>query len=307
MKKITFYIREHIRNDFSLFYYGSIIILLSIFLYVNYRTDFVDTHVSSLDGWNKWGAYFLFYCVGYFTSLSILKITDLKQHYFSSPMFWKYSLMGLSVLSLDSSMPFLQDFIFETCQPKLSYWVYKVSVNGISFFTIVIPLFIFYFINDKKETHRYGFNSTQIDLKTYWMLILCMFPILLSASFLDSFQQQYPMYKVNQAYQVLQVPSWIPAIIYEFAYGLDFITVELLFRGFFVIGMIKILGRKAIVPMAVIYCMLHFGKPAGEAISSVFGGFILGIIAYETRSVWGGVIVHVGIAWMMEILAYLID
>jgi membrane protease YdiL (CAAX protease family) len=112
------------------------------------------------------------------------------------------------------------------------------------------------------------------------------------------------MYKSNNAYLLLNVPEWVTALTYEIAYGLDFITVELLFRGFLVIGMIKILGRNAIVPMAVIYCMLHFGKPMGEAISSIFGGYILGVVAYETRSVWGGIIVHMGIAWLMEIIAY---
>jgi hypothetical protein len=38
-----------------------------------------------------------------------------------------------------------------------------------------------------------------------------------------------------------------------------------------------------------------------ECISSFFGGLILGVIAYRTRSIVGGLVVHLGIAWMMEI------
>jgi membrane protease YdiL (CAAX protease family) len=113
------------------------------------------------------------------------------------------------------------------------------------------------------------------------------------------------MYKTSGAHGHLGVPEWITTAIYEVAYGLDFITVEYLFRGFFVIGMITVLGRGAVLTMAVLYCVLHFGKPPGEAISSIAGGYILGVVAYETRSVWGGVIVHMGIAWTMEIVAYL--
>jgi hypothetical protein len=30
----------------------------------------------------------------------------------------------------------------------------------------------------------------------------------------------------------------------------------------------------------------------------------LGVIAYETKSIWGGIIVHLGIAWMMEVIAF---
>ena len=69
-------------------------------------------------------------------------------------------------------------------------------------------------------------------------------------------------------------------------------------------GLAQILGRHAVLPMAVIYCFLHTGKPPGEAISSIFGGYILGVIAYETKSIWGGIIVHVGIAWMMEVIGF---
>jgi hypothetical protein len=36
----------------------------------------------------------------------------------------------------------------------------------------------------------------------------------------------------------------------------------------------------------------------------VIGGYILGVVAYETKSIWGGVIVHLGIAWMMEVVAF---
>jgi hypothetical protein len=39
----------------------------------------------------------------------------------------------------------------------------------------------------------------------------------------------------------------------------------------------------------------------GEAISSFFGGMLLGIVSYRTQSVWGGLLVHLGIAWLMEI------
>ena len=113
------------------------------------------------------------------------------------------------------------------------------------------------------------------------------------------------MYKISPAHLMLNVPEWVTIDIYEFAYGFDFITVELLFRGFMVVGMIKLLGRHAVLAMAVTYCFLHTGKPLGEAISSIFGGYLLGVIAYETKSIWGGVIVHVGIAWMMEIIGFL--
>jgi hypothetical protein len=38
----------------------------------------------------------------------------------------------------------------------------------------------------------------------------------------------------------------------------------------------------------------------GEAISSFWGGVLLGIISYNNKTVWGGLVVHLGIAWLME-------
>ena len=32
---------------------------------------------------------------------------------------------------------------------------------------------------------------------------------------------------------------------------------------------------------------------------------LLGIVVYNTRSVFGGLMVHLGIAWMMELAGYL--
>jgi Type II CAAX prenyl endopeptidase Rce1-like len=305
MRKIWSYLSQYIKEDFSVVYYSCIAGLLFFLVSANYWFDFEDNLLESLTGMRKFAVYFLFYGVGYYCSLALLLLSTSQLTFFRSRTFWMYSAFGLSLLSLDSSMPYLSEIIYSNTPSSVSYWFYKVAVNGISFFTVLLPLYIFYRINDRSERNFYGINQQHTDLRPYWYLLLLMLPLLLSASLLESFQRQYPMYKSNLAYLTLGVPEWVTVMSYELAYGLDFITVELLFRGFFVIGMIKILGRHAIVPMAVIYCMLHFGKPAGEAISSIFGGYILGVIAYRTKSVWGGIIVHMGIAWLMEIIAYL--
>ena len=100
-------------------------------------------------------------------------------------------------------------------------------------------------------------------------------------------------------------PEWVPAMIYELAYGWNFLTVELTFRGFMIIGLASVMGRNVVIPMVVTYCFYHFGKPAGEAMSSIVGGYILGVIALESRSIFGGVLIHVGVAWLMEFFAWL--
>jgi membrane protease YdiL (CAAX protease family) len=98
--------------------------------------------------------------------------------------------------------------------------------------------------------------------------------------------------------------SWWQKLLYELTYGTDFISIEFFFRGFLILAFIKWVGKDAILPMACFYCTIHFGKPLGECISSYFGGMLLGIVVYNTRSILGGLLVHLGIAWMMEVAGY---
>ncbi len=65
------------------------------------------------------------------------------------------------------------------------------------------------------------------------------------------------------------------------------------------------MGKNVILPMAATYAVLHFGKPIGETISSIFGGYILGVIALYSRNIWGGVFIHGGTAFFMEAFAFL--
>ena len=67
-----------------------------------------------------------------------------------------------------------------------------------------------------------------------------------------------------------------------------------------VIALAKILGRESVLAMDSFYGFSHFGKPVAETISSFFGGYILGVIALNHKNINGGIIVHVGLALLME-------
>ena len=99
--------------------------------------------------------------------------------------------------------------------------------------------------------------------------------------------------------------SWVYKLLYELSYGSDFVSIELFFRGFLILAFVKWAGKETILPMAVFYCTIHFGKPLGECISSFLGGIILGVITYRTKTILGGLIVHLGIAWLMELAGFI--
>ena len=141
--------------------------------------------------------------------------------------------------------------------------------------------------------------------KPYLLMLLIMLPLVAAASSQPDFLAVYPKMQSIEGLYAGQGISWWHKLLFELSYGSDFITIEFFFRGFLILAFIKWAGKDAILPMACFYCTIHFGKPLGECISSYFGGMILGIIVYNTRSVFGGLIVHLGIAWMMEIGGYI--
>jgi membrane protease YdiL (CAAX protease family) len=49
--------------------------------------------------------------------------------------------------------------------------------------------------------------------------------------------------------------------------------------------------------------MLHFPKLWLESFGAISFGFFLGILALRSKSIWGGVGVHVAIALMMDSMA----
>lgn len=303
MKKIIGYIKQHIKEDLHVPYYVAIFVFLGITISVNYYFDFNDTYIDGVQGSMKIVANFFFFAFAYFIPVVISCFFSRRWSLLAEKNFLIKSIFGIAVLALDSGFPYLMQWL-SSLHGGLYYWSYKVGINLISGFTVLIPIMLFHALAEKNNSKIYGLSNTHFDWSPYVTMLFIMVPLIAgAAAFSKGFQQQYPMYPQTGAHLQLGVPEYVTVLGYELAYGLDFITVELLFRGFFVIGMISILGRSSILLMACVYCFLHFGKPAGEAISSIFGGYLLGIIAYETKSIWGGIAVHVGIAWMMEIMA----
>ncbi len=304
MKKVWTYLIQHLQSDFNFVQYGTVSLFLAIALYINYQIDFLDSIVNVQSNVVKPFSYLVIFSVGYYFTLFTYSMFTKQWDFWQVKQFWIKSILALIALSIDCSAPFIRTAINILASPSLQFWLYKISLNLMSFLTVMTPLLIYYFLSDRNEKHVYGLSSRRFDTRPYFIMLLIMLPVIIAASFHSSFLNQYPMYKSSSAHEYLNVSEWVTVLSYEAAYGLDFVNVEFLFRGFMVIGMMNILGRKGVLAMVVIYCFLHLGKPVGEAISSIFGGYILGVIAYETKSIWGGIIVHVGIAWMMELVAF---
>jgi ABC-type tungstate transport system substrate-binding protein len=305
MRSIAQYIIRHLRNNFNPLGYGLIALFLAVSLAFNYTFDFEDRYLDTLPDLQRVAAYFIWHSLAWFTPVVILQFVNSK-NYLQNKGFIIRSMLGLALLSLDRALPFVSEFILANFHPHTHLYLIKLAHNLSGLLIMVMPLLLYYLIFQRHSGHYYGLRPGKASLKPYFIMLLIMQPLLLAAALLPSFQAQYPMYQTTPVALHWPVPQWVTVVLYELTYALNFVAVEFFYRGFLVLGMASCLGRNAVVCMAVLYCFLHFGKPLPEAISSIFGGFILGVIALETRSIWGGIIVHVGIAWSMELLGLIL-
>jgi len=130
----------------------------------------------------------------------------------------------------------------------------------------------------------------------YAVMFVAFSPIVFVAASSDSFRDMYPFYRMANRSQ-LDLWSW------EGLYVLQFMALEFFFRGFLLQSLRRILGANAIFVMIVPYCMIHYGKPLPETLGAIGAGLVLGTLAMRTRSIWGGVMIHCGVAISMDVLA----
>lgn len=301
MKKFGKLVIDHIKEDFHTAVYLSVALFITIGLIVNFSIDLENTHIDKpLNNPLRILWYFLVYSLAYYGTVFIIHYFR-KLQFIHNIHFWKISLLGIGILSLHRGFPYVYRIVRLFIDDyKVASWVYQTCSNLTCVLFITIPL-LFYASTGNKD--RLGLNS-KFDVKPYLLLLFLIIPLIAVSAFEKGLGTYYPTYKFQAVAELIGWDSWIPVAVYETAYAIDFFNVELFFRGFLIIGLSHIMGKETLLPMVTTYCFLHFGKPLGEAISSVFGGYILGVISLYTRNIWGGVILHIGIAWTMEIAAY---
>ncbi len=306
MKKLFTFLREHIRKDFQPGLYLTVAIFLIVCITFNYIVGLEDNVIDAYQGREiriLW--YFLLYSVAYYFTVFAQAAFGQIGDVLKNKQFWLLSLAGMGMLAVDGAFHYHQ-WVAENLFPaELQYYATKCLSQLNSLLTILLPCLLIYRFSSNRPENFYGLTTQQVDWKPYVGMWLIMLPLITWASFQPDFLSSYPSYKVTTADEYLASPPWLNALVYELAYGWDYVATELLFRGFLVIGLAQVLGSKAILPMTVTYAFLHFGKPLGETIGSIFGGYLLGVIALYTRNIWGGVAIHLGVAWLMELAAFI--
>lgn len=298
MKQIVTDLRNHISNDFDLRTYGAIVTFLIILISVNYGFEVEMNLLVNLTSAQYLGYFFLLYPFVFYSTV-IIKSGKMV---FTRSFLW-ISGLYIGLLSLSSGFIFYREWtlnfpIYE------QFYLRNIISNAQGSIIIFLPLLAIYFFSERRYmTNFYGLSLRNHNFKPYLLLLLMMVPLIAVATFLPGFLETYPTLKIWHYKSVFGLSTNQMLAFYEMVYLSDFFRVETIFRGALVIGMVRFLGKDSIVIMATLYCVLHFNKPLGETISSFFGGYLLGTIAYYQKNIVGGCLVHAGIAGLMELFA----
>ena len=90
-----------------------------------------------------------------------------------------------------------------------------------------------------EEPCSLGFSLKNIKLQPYLYLLFFMFPLILAASVRSDFLYIYPKVKNIDFINGYSRQPILWKLFYEISYGFDFISIELFFRGFLVLGFVR--------------------------------------------------------------------
>ena len=135
------------------------------------------------------------------------------------------------------------------------------------------------------------------SIKLFALLYVPLAVIVIVVAQTPAFQMMYPFYRDPIGFG--------DASVWALLYALQFFALEFFFRGFLCHGVRDVLGRHTIVLMTVPYVMIHFPKPMFEALGAMAAGLVLGFLSLRTRSIALGVLLHVAVAWTMDVAALL--
>ena len=293
------------RQDFNFKVYSYFFLVIAGSILVNYCTAWGQSFER---GYTPLGTSFLNHLLRYGSLYYLIAIPILiiKKQYaeLRNPVFYLKSALFITLLAFTDNFSWRDVLNFSNYNAFEQSYIFKVLWRTRNlFFILPVLIFLRIFI-DKKIKGLYGLCRGTHHIKAYMSLYLVIVPVLIAVSFTPDFLSYYPSYKPWVFGGVFERPVWLNTFIYEFVYMSDFVMVELFFRGALVIGMAALLGRNAVLPMVAVYVALHFGKPAAETISAIFGGYFLGALAFQTRHIWGGVIIHMGIALLIELVRF---
>lgn len=154
---------------------------------------------------------------------------------------------------------------------------------------LVIPMLIVLLVF-REHPREYGFSPGNWKLGlTYTLLgVLFMAPVIYFLGHGDDSMKEY--------YE--RLVAGLPWTTF-----LDLFGWEFFFRGWILFAYARRFGHEALWLQAVPFALAHIGKPEVETLSTIFGGFAFGWVAWRTKSFFYPFLIHWFIGTFIIIVA----
>lgn len=154
---------------------------------------------------------------------------------------------------------------------------------------LIIPLLII-LIFFRENPREYGFSFGDWKLGLVYTLLgaLFMTPVIYLLGSGDASMQEY-------------YERFLPGL--PWTTFLDLIGWEFFFRGWILFAYARKFGHNALWLQAVPFAIAHMGKPEIETLSTIFGGFAFGWVAWRTKSFLYPFLIHWFIGTLIIIVA----
>ncbi|MGZ6214250.1 MAG: CPBP family intramembrane glutamic endopeptidase [Candidatus Limnocylindria bacterium] len=157
--------------------------------------------------------------------------------------------------------------------PELSVGIARLALF------LLVPVLVLVLLGERPVDYGLRLGDWRIGLTIVVVLAAVVTPFILVVSGLPDFNLYYR-----------HEPAALPAGLLGNA--VDVAAAEFLFRGFLMWTLIRIAGPMGVVLATFPFVFTHLGKPELETLSTFFGGLGFGWIAWRTRSVLYGALLH---------------
>jgi membrane protease YdiL (CAAX protease family) len=172
--------------------------------------------------------------------------------------------------------------------PKILWMSHALQFASDILLMLLVPFILIKFVL-KENLSDFGVRLGDWKFGLKYLAVICplMLPFLYMGARNPAFIAEYPLMR-----------EWYGAgafnpFIWEFTYVVYYIAWEFHFRGFLQLGMEKRVGPAiAISIQTLVSALIHVRKPFDETFSAIMGGWLIGIVAWRSRSIIWGILLH---------------
>jgi membrane protease YdiL (CAAX protease family) len=306
MKKIYQLLAHYVRFELKATYMMYVLLFLFPAIALNYYFDFESSIVDSFKGQPVYFFLcFVYYAVPLYYAVTVYIVLFDKWQLLQDKKFLFVLFLFPCIMAFEQAFNLQKQWVSGIENEYLRYYVKRTMNHTVRFLTYFLPITLYYIFLERENKNFYGLAFSKVDIKPYlFMMFVIMMPLIIAVSFTKDFQASYPIYSMSNMKDQLPGAYWQQVAVFESQYLLDFVNIELMFRGCMIHVLYTYMGVECVLAVATVYCTFHFGKPMLETISSFVGGTVLGILSLRTQSLYGGIFIHMGIAFMMEAASF---